>query len=125
MNTATRISTAERLGRRIGRGWRAYARGERRVSKWLASKGMPVAGAALLLWMVKLIALGLLFYAAFWLALLLLLGVAAAWMVSNSATNDDRWAQPDELRNGEAGFGLYSSSGQRSDPHDPNDPFND
>ena len=45
MNTTTRISTAERLGRSFGRGWRAYARGERRVSNWLASKGMPVAGA--------------------------------------------------------------------------------
>lgn len=125
MSTTTRISTAERLGRSIGRGWRAYVRGERRLSNWLASKGMPMAGVAVLLWVVKLVALGLIFYAAFWLALLLLLGVAAAWMVSNSATNDDRWAQPDELRNGEAGFGLYSSSGQRIDPHDPNDPFND
>lgn len=125
MSTTTHISTAERLGRSIGRGWRAYVRGERRLSNWLASKGMPMAGVAVLLWVVKLVALGLLFYAAFWLALLLLLGVAAAWMVSNSATNDDRWAQPDELRNGEAGFGLYSSSGQRIDPHDPNDPFND
>ncbi|MEN1451352.1 DUF3742 family protein, partial [Pseudomonas aeruginosa] len=38
---------------------------------------------------------------------------------------DDRWAQQDELRNGEAGFGLYSSNGQRLDPHDPNDPFDD
>ncbi|HHG5926697.1 TPA: DUF3742 family protein, partial [Pseudomonas aeruginosa] len=26
MNTTTRISTAERLGRTFGRGWRAYAR---------------------------------------------------------------------------------------------------
>ena len=84
-----------------------------------------MAGVAVLLWVVKLVALGLLFYAAFWLALMLLLGIAAAWMVSNSATNDDRWAQADELRNGDAGFGLYSSSSQRIDPHDPNDPFND
>ncbi len=124
MNTTTRISTAERLGRSVGRGWRAYVRGERRLSSWLASKGMPMAGVAVMLWVVKLVALGLLFYTSFWLALLLL-GIAAAWMVSNSATNDDRCTQPDELRNGEAGFGLYSSSGQRIDPHDPNDPFND
>ncbi|HCA6404143.1 TPA: DUF3742 family protein, partial [Pseudomonas aeruginosa] len=38
MNTTTRISTAERLGRTFGRGWRAYARGERRASNWLVSK---------------------------------------------------------------------------------------
>jgi hypothetical protein len=125
MNTTTRISTAERLGRSVGRGWRAYARGERRLSSWLASKGMPLAGATVLVWVVKLVALGLLFYAAFWLALVLLVGVAAAWTASNSTVDDDRWTQPDELRNGEAGFGLYSSSGQRIDQHDPNDPFND
>lgn len=125
MNTTTRRSTAERLGRSVGRGWRAYVRGERRLSNWLASKGVPVVGAAALLWVVKLTALGLLFYTAFWLAVLLLLGVAAAWMAGNSAGDEGRWAQQDELRNGEAGFGLYSSSGQRLDPHDPNDPFDD
>lgn len=45
MNTTTRTSTAERLGRAFGRGWRAYARCERRASNWLVSKGMPTAGA--------------------------------------------------------------------------------
>jgi hypothetical protein len=135
MNTTTRISTAERLGRSVGRGWCAYARGKRRLSSWLASKGVPVVVAALALWVVKLTALCLLFYVASWLALcllfyvaswlavLLLLGVAAAWMAGSLARRDDRWAQQDELRNGEAGFGLYSSSGQRIDPHDLNDPF--
>lgn len=125
MSTTTPISTAERLGRSVGRGWRAFARGERRVWKWLVSKGVPAVVAAALLWVVKLTALGLLFYAAFWLAVLLLLGIAAAWIAGNSAGDDDRWAQQDELRNGEAGFGLYSSNGQRLDPHDPNDPFDD
>jgi hypothetical protein len=43
---------------RFGRGWRAYARGERRASNWLVSKGMPLAGATALLWVVKLAALG-------------------------------------------------------------------
>lgn len=125
MNTTTRIGTAERLGRSLGRGWRAYARGERRVSNWLVSKEVPRAGATALVWMAKLAVLGLLFYVAFWLAALLLLGVAAAWLAGSSAGDDDGWTQKDELRNGEAGFGLYSSSGQRIDPHDPNDPFNE
>lgn len=52
MNTTTRTSTAERLGRAFGRGWRAYARCERRASNWLVSKGMPTAGATALVWMV-------------------------------------------------------------------------
>ena len=125
MNTTTRIRTAERLGRTLGRGWRAYVRGERRVSSWLVSKGMPAAGATALVWVVKLVALGVLLYTTFWLAVLLLLGVAAVWMAGNSARDEDRWTQQDELRNGEAGFGLYSSNGQRLDPHDPNDPFDD
>ena len=125
MNRTTRISTAERLGRSFGRGWRTYARGERRVSRWLASKGVPRVGATALVWVVKMVALGLLFYAAFWLAVVLLVGIAVARIASNSTVDDDRWTQPDELRNGEAGFGLYSSSGQRVDPHDPNDPFHD
>lgn len=125
MNTTTRISIAERLGCALGRGWRAYARGERRASNWLMSKGVPAAAAAALVWVVKLVALGVLLYTTFWLAVLLLLGVAAAWMAGNSAKGDDRWAQQDELRNGEAGFGLYSSNDQRLDPHDPNDPFDD
>ena len=124
MTTTTRTSIAERLGRAFGRGWRAYARGERLASNWLVSKGTPRAGANALVWVAKLAVLGVLFYAAFWFALVFLIGVAATSMLSNS-TIDDRWTQPDELRNGEAGFGLYSSSGQRIDPHDPNDPFND
>ena len=49
MSTTTRISTAERLGRALGRGWRAYARSERRASNWLVSKGVPLAAAAALL----------------------------------------------------------------------------
>ncbi|HCE7175837.1 TPA: DUF3742 family protein, partial [Pseudomonas aeruginosa] len=50
MNTTTRTSTAERIGRAFGRGWRAYARGERRVSNWLVAKGVPSVGATVLLW---------------------------------------------------------------------------
>ncbi|TQF98754.1 DUF3742 family protein, partial [Pseudomonas aeruginosa] len=89
------MSTAERLGRTLGRGWRAYVRGERRASSWLVSKGMPAAGATAFVWVVKLVALGVLLYTTFWLAVLLLLGVAAAWLAGNSARDDDRWAQQD------------------------------
>ncbi len=35
MNTTTRTSTAERLGRAFGRGWRAYARCERRAGAFV------------------------------------------------------------------------------------------
>ncbi|WP_050467368.1 DUF3742 family protein [Herbaspirillum chlorophenolicum] len=115
MNTTTRTSTAERLGRTLGRGWRAYVRGERRASIWLVSRGVPVAGAAVLLWTVKLLVLGLLFYAAFWLALLLVFVMVVAWIARNSDLGDEL-PEP-EWRNGPAGFGLYTYDGFRVDPH--------
>lgn len=117
MNTTTRISTAERLGRALGRGWRAYARGERRTSNWLVSKGMPVAGAAAALWVVKLVALGLLLYVSFWLALLL---VFLVFVAQGHDTVD--WETPEpEWKYGHAGYGLYTHDGYRIDPHDPSD----
>jgi len=120
MNTTTHISTAERIGRTFGRGWRAYVRGERRASNWLVSKGLPVAGAALLLWVVKLAGLGVLFYAAFWLALLLVLLVLLMFAAQGHDTVD--WETPEpELRHGHAGFGLYTHDEYRIDPHDPSD----
>ncbi|ABX36818.1 TPA: DUF3742 family protein [Pseudomonas aeruginosa] len=115
MSTTTRISTAERLGRSFGRGWRAYARGERRASNWLVSKGVPMAGATVLLWTVKLVVLGLLFYAVFWMALLLVFVMVVAWMARNADLNDEL-PEP-EWRNGPAGFGLYTYDGFRIDPH--------
>jgi hypothetical protein len=100
MSTITRISTAERLGRSFGRGWRAYARGERVVSNWLASKGMPVAGAAKLLWVVKLTALGLLLYIAFWFAGVLLGVMVAGWAAAANTPDEEEWPFTDltELR---------------------------
>ena len=89
MNTTTRISTAERLGRTLGRGWRAYARGERRASNWLVSKGVPVAGASVLVWVVKLAVLGVLLYVAFWFALVLLGLAAVGWGMSQRHSDED------------------------------------
>jgi len=120
MNTTTRITTAERFGRWLGRGWRGYVRGEQWVSAALVAKGVPVAVAAMLVWAVKLAVMGVLLYVAFWIALLVLFMMGAGW-----AANNSRWTRKDELRYGEAGFGLYASNGQRIDPHDPNDPFDE
>lgn len=104
MNTTNRISTAERFGRAVGRVWRAYVRGERRVSHWLTTKGMPVAGATALVWAVKLAVLGTLLYVAFWLALLLVLFLVAGTLASSGI----EWDDPEtEWRTGPAGFGLY------------------
>lgn len=115
MNTTTRISTAERLGRTLGRGWPAYVRGERRASSWLVSKGMPAAGATALVWVIKLVALGVLLYTTFWLAMLLVCVMIVAWMARNADLGEEL-PEP-EWRNGPAGFGLYTYDGFRIDPH--------
>jgi len=117
MNTVTRIHTAERFGRWLGRGWCGYVRGERQVSAALAAKGVPIAVAAVLVWVVKLAVLGMLLYVAFWMALLLIFAIAAAWVARNTD-----WDEPQpELRTGLLGFGLYHPDSSRIDPHDPNE----
>lgn len=100
MSRTTRISTADRLGHSFGRGWRAYVRGERRLSKWLVSKGIPVGGATALLWIVKLVALGLLLYVAFWFAVVLLGVAAAGWAAAADTSDEEEWPVTDltELR---------------------------
>jgi hypothetical protein len=100
MNTTAHISTAERLGRWLGRGWRGYARRERRVLVWLDSKGLPVAAAAALLWATKLVALGLLLYVAFWAAVLLLGVAVAGWAAAANTPDEEEWPFTDltELR---------------------------
>jgi len=88
MNTTTRITTAERFGRWLGRGWRGYVRGERRVSAALVAKGVPIAVTAVLLWVVKLTVLGMLLYVAFWIAVLLISLVVGMWVANqNNAEN--------------------------------------
>ncbi len=114
MNTTIRSSTAERFGNWLGRRWRSYVRGERRVSGWLVAQGLPAGAATALLWMVKLAALALLFYVAFWLAVMLIFAVVAAWV----ARNAESYETPEpEWKTGPAGFGLYTYDGFRIDPH--------
>lgn len=123
MNTTTRSSTAERLGRWVGRGWRGYVRRERDVAGWLVSRNVPAGVVTVLLWSAKLDVLAVLLYVAFWLALLL---VGLLLVARSRGGQYDDFAEPrDELRHGEAGFGWYSQDGHRLDPHDPNDPYDD
>ena len=101
MNTRPRSSTAERFGRWLGRGWRGYVRRERRAVAWLASVGVPSGAATALVWIVKLAVLGVLLYAAFWPALLLVFVTAAAWASAANSPDEDAWpfTDMDELRN--------------------------
>ncbi|QPS45620.1 DUF3742 family protein [Burkholderia humptydooensis] len=115
MSTKTHRSHAERLGRWLGRMWRAYVRREREAVAWLVAQGMPAGGATTTLWIVKLGVVAILFYAVFWLALLLIFAVVAAWLAEHGGLDQDD-PQP-EWREGPNGFGLYDKSNWRIDPH--------
>lgn len=104
---------AERFGRWLGGLWRGYVRHERRVAGWLVARGVSAGVSTALLWIVKLVALCVLLYVVFWLALLLLFTIAVAWAVRNAD-----WETPEpEWRNGLSGYGLYTHDGYRIDPH--------
>jgi len=59
------------------------------MSEALVAKGVPVAVAAALVWVVKLAVLGALLYVAFWMALLWMFAVAAAWTVAHSNSQEE------------------------------------
>ena len=120
MKTAAQTTFAERLGRTLGRAWRSCARLDRRAQGWLLARGWApgIAKAALLA--VKLAAIGVLLYTAFWLALLLAFALVGAWVVRNDDGSYDEEHKP-EWRYGPAGYGLYTHDDYRIDPPDPED----
>ncbi|MFT3803446.1 MAG: DUF3742 family protein [Burkholderiaceae bacterium] len=102
MDTRTRISNEERFGRWAGGMWRGGVQCERRLACWLVARGLPAGAAVALLWVVKLAALGVLLYAAFWLALLVVAVMVVAWAAQRgdaAAADDYSFATLDELRN--------------------------
>jgi hypothetical protein len=119
MSTTTHISIAERLSQWCGRGWRAYARGERRMAAWLVSRGMPAAGAKVLLWTIKLGVMAALFYVSFWLVLPLVALLTIAKGAGNAGWSQQSTALTGkvEWRDGLDAFegpGIYGGSGSTS-----------
>ncbi|HBX55735.1 DUF3742 family protein [Pseudomonas sp. UBA2684] len=101
MDTKARISNAERFGRRIGGMWRGFVRREHQVAGWLVACGLSAGAATVLLWGMKLALLGVLLYAMFWLALLLVITIIAAWAAQRGAQDEEfEWpfTDLDELR---------------------------
>ncbi|MBS3685119.1 DUF3742 family protein [Klebsiella quasipneumoniae] len=81
-----------RLGSRMGRAWRGYARFEKKAAGWLVAQGVPKVLASALPWLARLAVLGVLLYVAFWLAWLLLFAVAVAWSAGRGDDADeDEW----------------------------------
>ena len=66
---------------------------ERKMKGWLVAHGLTAGGAIALLWITKLAVLGVLLYVAFWMVLVLLFAVVAAWMVRDSDDDaSEEWA---------------------------------
>lgn len=116
MKPSAQTSSADRLGQALGRMWRGYLRQEQRVNGWLVEHGVPAGGATALLWIAKLLVLGVLLYVAVWLALALVFAVIAASVVGGKSSDED---EP-EWRMGLSGYGLYRGD-TRIDPGSPDD----
>ncbi|NLC35490.1 MAG: DUF3742 family protein [Alcaligenaceae bacterium] len=106
MSTSFRqsFSKAERFGHGLARLWRWLVRADGWMRAKLVRQGFPQGAATATLWLARLAALGVLMYAAMWLAALVVFAVAAAWM----GRNDDllQEEQP-KWRDGMQGYGLY------------------
>lgn len=98
MKTTAQTTFAERVGRSLGRLWRGGVRLERKARGWLVAQGLAPGVAKTALLVAELVALGLLLYAAFWLALLVAFSVAAAWVARNSGHEEtsEEWAIGDQ-----------------------------
>lgn len=93
MEPPPQINFAERSGRTLGRLWRGWARLDRRVAHWLVSKGCSLAVAKRMTLLIKLAILGVLLYAAFWLAVLISIMALVAWTARSSGPDESQeWA---------------------------------
>lgn len=81
-----------RLGRATRRALHGYSRSEHQMAGWLASNGLSAGPSWGVVWAVRFAVAGVLLYVAFWLAIVLLIALGAAWVTGNSvASDDDTW----------------------------------
>lgn len=109
-----------RIGRTVGRTWRAGERLDRKVCVWLVAQGLGTGLAKGILWVVKLAVFAILLYAAFWVALLLVFAVIGAWVARNGGLDEDN--QEPQWRMGLSGYGLYRGD-IRIDPGNQDDEY--
>lgn len=110
MTIPLRPPWAHRFGEWAGHTWRGLAQQDRRALAWLTRQGLPVGAAKMVSWAVKLLVLGVLLYVAFWLTLIAIFVLAAAWL----ARHADHDSAQGEWRNGQEGYGYYEN-GTRTD----------
>jgi hypothetical protein len=84
MKTTAHTTVAERIGRGLGRIWLAIQRQEARVVQHLGRQGLSRGVATPILWAVKLLVLGIFLYVAFWMTLVAVFVLAAAWLARHA-----------------------------------------
>ncbi|QNM96698.1 DUF3742 family protein [Chitinimonas koreensis] len=104
MKATAHNNTAERAGRALGRAVRALSRHDRNARSWLITQGLQPGAAQVLSLTAKLVVIGVLFYVAFWLALLAAFALFAAYAGRHADLSD---IGKSEWRNGWDGYGLY------------------
>ncbi len=115
MRASPKMTMPGRAGRILGRAYRSAMRREAHVVRWLVGKGLPIAGAKAILWIIKLAALAVLLYVAFRLALLLLLVASAAWLASGvNQAEPEEWAIGDQADHKKSVF--YDPINYNDDP---------
>lgn len=101
---ATQVQSAGwsyRFGRAARRALHGYSRSEHQMAGWLVSNGLSAGPSWGVVWAVRFAVAGVLLYAAFWLAIVLLIALVAAWHGLNRRADDgDDWGFPtwEELR---------------------------
>ena len=106
---------SERAGAAFGRAWRKLQRYDARAALWMSENGASPFIAKTLLWTVKIVALAVLLWLAFWIAVLLVIAVMATFLLRNA---DQPHSGRVEQRDGPLGFGLYDEHGFRIDLDD-------
>lgn len=89
MKRAGQTTFPKRLGRALGRGWRGCVRLDRRAQGWLIAQGLAPSLAQAASLIIKLAALAVLLYSAFWLALLIVGLVVVTWMTKQDHDEED------------------------------------
>ena len=127
--TSAKTTRVERFGRWLGNGWRWLKQKERAAVSHMTRKGAPGWLAAMTPWAVKLAVLGIAFYLAAWLVILVALAVLAVRLLENNEPDFDGLIKAveesipeEEYRNGYAGFGWYDKEGIRVDMRGPDEP---
>lgn len=126
---SAKTTRAERFGRLLGNGWRWLKQKERAAVNHMTRKGVPGWLAAVTPWAVKLVVLGIAFYLAAWLVILVALAVLVVRLLENNEPDFDDLIKAieecnpqEELRDGYDGFGWYDKSGLRVDIKGPEEP---